>query len=234
MVLSGASAGVQETFLVVWLRHLGGSGLNLGLARFVTCFAEMGVFHFSGRMLKWLGIRRVMALAQMAYILRFTWYSMLSNPWWVLPCETLHGLTFGAMWSAVTTFASQSSPVGREATLQGVVSSLHWGVGFSLGSLGGGMLWKRIGMAAMFQVFAATSAVSCALICFAAYLRPGSEAGLSDVALEKGRGSDGEGNYELVQQKEAGSGRAEGMDMVDAGVGSEGAPSIIAVGEEVW
>lgn len=35
---------------------------------------------------------------------------VLQTPWWILPVELLHGLTFAAMWAATTDYAYQISP----------------------------------------------------------------------------------------------------------------------------
>lgn len=35
---------------------------------------------------------------------------VLQDPWWVLPAEVLHGLTFAAMWAATTDYAHKISP----------------------------------------------------------------------------------------------------------------------------
>lgn len=35
---------------------------------------------------------------------------VLREPWWVLPAEVLHGLTFAAMWAATTDYAHDIAP----------------------------------------------------------------------------------------------------------------------------
>lgn len=35
---------------------------------------------------------------------------VLRGPWWVLPSEVLHGLTFAAMWAATTDYAHGIAP----------------------------------------------------------------------------------------------------------------------------
>lgn len=37
-------------------------------------------------------------------------WQALREPWWVLPAEVLHGLTFAAMWAATTDYAHQIAP----------------------------------------------------------------------------------------------------------------------------
>ncbi|CAN0090201.1 unnamed protein product, partial [Ectocarpus sp. 13 AM-2016] len=110
VVLSGMGRGVIDTFLFIRLEELGGSRLLCGLARPIMCMAEVPFFYLSGPLIRRAGARGVIALAQLAYLTRFVYYSVLREPWWVLPSEVLHGLTFAAMWAATTDYAHQIAP----------------------------------------------------------------------------------------------------------------------------
>ncbi|CAM9275933.1 unnamed protein product, partial [Sphacelaria rigidula] len=74
------------------------------------CLAEVPFFYLSGPLIRKIGVRWVIALTEVAYLVRFIYYSNLERPWWVLPVEVLHGLTFAAMWAATTDYAYQISP----------------------------------------------------------------------------------------------------------------------------
>ncbi|CAB1096853.1 unnamed protein product [Ectocarpus sp. CCAP 1310/34] len=110
VVLSGMGRGVIDTFLFIRLEELGGSRVLCGLARLIMCMAEVPFFYLSGPLIRRAGARGVIALAQLAYLTRFVYYSVLREPWWVLPSEVLHGLTFAAMWAATTDYAHQIAP----------------------------------------------------------------------------------------------------------------------------
>ncbi len=58
-----------------------------------------------------------------AYVLRMLCYSglpYLRSAWWVLPIETLHGLTFACGWGAGTEKSKALAPPGLEATQQAI------------------------------------------------------------------------------------------------------------------
>ncbi len=76
--------------------------------------------------------------------IRFAGYCVISKPWMVLPFETLHGLIFGAFWTAGIEFTRRNSPPGMEAASQGVFSGLLIGSG-SLGTIIGGFLYSSLG-----------------------------------------------------------------------------------------
>ena len=58
----------------------------MGIARLLTCIAEVPAFRMSGQILKLLGVSGSFALAQVAYIVRFLYYVNLRaiaklGPW---------------------------------------------------------------------------------------------------------------------------------------------------------
>lgn len=121
---SGLGSGVIDGFLFLRLKSLGGSGLVMGVSRAITCIAEVPCFHISGMLQKKLGTWRLLALTQAAFVIRFAYYSFLTEPWAVLPCEVLHGFTFAIMWSTACTYADEIAPPHIHSTIQ-VMIRLH-------------------------------------------------------------------------------------------------------------
>jgi MFS_1 like family len=121
---SGLGSGVIDGFLFLRLKKLGGTGLVMGVSRAITCIAEVPCFHVSGMLQKKLGTWRLLALTQAAFVIRFAYYSLLTEPWAVLPCEVLHGFTFAIMWSTACTYADEIAPTHIHSTIQ-VTVRLH-------------------------------------------------------------------------------------------------------------
>ena len=71
------------------------SSLSLSL---LLVLVEIPFFFFSKYLLEKLGMRGMVVLAHVCYIIRVVAYTMLPNAWAVLPFELLHGTTFAAMW----------------------------------------------------------------------------------------------------------------------------------------
>ncbi|XP_055373887.1 major facilitator superfamily domain-containing protein 6-like isoform X2 [Condylostylus longicornis] len=135
-----------------------------GLDIFVqTCIGEIPFFFFSGYILKKIGHINCMHLVLAAFAIRMFYYSLMTNPWWVLPVEVLNGVTFGLCWTTMSSYANIIALPGTEATLQGLVGVLFEGVGFALGNSLSGILLNVIGGKHTFIVFG-TVAVT-ALIC---------------------------------------------------------------------
>ena len=172
---SGVASGMIDNYLYIHLAELGGSGTLMGLARFITCAAEVPFFRMADSLLARFGVMGVLSIAQLAYVVRHVWYTQLQRDslWLVLPCEVLHGLTFAALWTACTCHAATLAPPTLKATLQGVVGGVHWGLGVGTGAVLGGALFGSFGGVWMFAIGACISSVSLALALAACRQWPG-------------------------------------------------------------
>lgn len=93
-----------------------------GLVMGIQCFGgELPFFFLSGWILKKIGHIHATSLVLLGFGLRFLLYSLLINPWYVLPIEFLNGITFGIFYSTMASYASIVAPAGTEATLQVII-----------------------------------------------------------------------------------------------------------------
>ena len=125
----GMLTGVIETFLFWHLQSLGATQLLLGLCMFMNCVPEVPILFLSGKIIKKVGEIRCLYITAFAYAVRFLAYSFLLNPWMVLGIEPLHGITFGLMYAAATSYGSVLTPAGLHGTMQGLIGGLHFGFG---------------------------------------------------------------------------------------------------------
>ena len=169
VTISGIAFGIIENFLFIRLKELGGPGLLLGCARFIMCFSEIPFFIYSGRIQNYLGTWQTLCFTQLMFIIRNIVYIQLINPWYVLPAEVLHGITFASMWSTSCTFAQAISPPGLESTIQAILSSLHFGVGSATGMILGGYIYQNHGAKPLFAMNAFGCSISAFLTCIAMF-----------------------------------------------------------------
>lgn len=203
--LSGFGSGVIEAFLFLRMKQLGGSGLVMGISRFITCASEIPMFQVAGYLQNKYGTWPVMALTQLAFVVRFTYYACLTEPWAVLPCEVLHGLTFATMWSVSCTYANMISPPECHSTMQSLLEGLHWGFGSGMGALIGGFAYDSFGAVNLFAASAFLSAFSLALSIFAWYTTSDSEAQTMHSPLSTASDSQhGAAKYSTVKNDEDG------------------------------
>lgn len=125
----GMFTGVIETFLFWHLQMLGAPQILLGLCMVVDCFPEIFIMYIMGRIIKLLGENICLYSVCFAYAARFLGYSFLSNPWWVLMIEPLHGFTYAVMYGAASSYGSRVTPTGMHGTVQAIIASLHFGIG---------------------------------------------------------------------------------------------------------
>ncbi|ODM87098.1 Major facilitator superfamily domain-containing protein 6 [Orchesella cincta] len=125
-----------------------------GLISIVQCFlGELPFFYFAGKFINKFGHVNSMAIVLGTFGVRFLLYSILENPWWVLPIELFQGLTYGIFYTNMATYAYVVSPEGTAATVQGIVGSAFEGVGVSFGSLIGGFMYQYMSGRTTFRAF---------------------------------------------------------------------------------
>ena len=185
ILVMGVCFGMVNFYLFWFLQDLGGSHLLMGLALAMTCATEVPIMFFSGYLIKFLGHHGVLYLAFVCYSIRFASYSFIPNAWYVLAIEPLHGVTFGALWAAATSYGGQIAPPGMTATVIGVISAVHFELGPVIAGLAGGTVYSIYGARATFRGIAAMAIVSCVLFaisqeipkCIARYFRSSRKSG---------------------------------------------------------
>lgn len=142
-----------------------------GLAMGIQCLGgELPFFFLSGWIIKKIGHVHCMTTVLLGIGIRYILYSFLTNPWWVLPIELMNGITFGLFYATMASYASIVAPPGTEATTQGLVGAVFEGVGVSLGSLIGGIIYEKYGGWWAFRIFGLASLVCCVVHVIAQHL----------------------------------------------------------------
>lgn len=128
--ICGALTGLLWTYQFWFLTDLGSSQLLLGLVAGVQCLvAEVPFFFFSGWFIKTFGHFNCLIASLAAFSLRIGLYSILQNPWLVLPIDILHGLTYAIFCAAMTLYAIDFAPAGTETTMLGIFGGIFEGLG---------------------------------------------------------------------------------------------------------
>lgn len=85
----------------------------------IQCFGgELPFFFLSSFILKKLGHINTMNLVLIGLGTRLILYSTLTSPWFALPVELLHGLSYGVFYATMASYASIVAPLGTETTIQ--------------------------------------------------------------------------------------------------------------------
>ncbi|GFU06638.1 hypothetical protein NPIL_401812, partial [Nephila pilipes] len=161
----GAMSGLLWGYQFWLLQDLGATQTLLGLCAAVQCLvAEVPFFFFSGWFIKKFGYFYCVSGSLAAFAVRYGLYYVLENPWWVLPIEVLHGITFAVFYASMTGYASDNAPPGTEATMLGILGGLFEGIGVATGSLLGGVGLDKLGGRETFLVAACVSLICAPLL----------------------------------------------------------------------
>ncbi|XP_077866657.1 major facilitator superfamily domain-containing protein 6-like [Saccoglossus kowalevskii] len=155
----GICNGVVYGFIFWHLENLGASQLLMGTCSFVSSVSQIILFFLSHPLLTAIGNVNILYLGLLCYALKFLIYALVTNPWWVLPAEALHGLTGAAVWTSLSTYLAFIVPSESFATMQGILHGVHWGLGSGVGNMLGGVLVDEFGAVITFFVFSVINIV---------------------------------------------------------------------------
>jgi len=155
-----------KTFLFWHLKDLGGTQLLFSVISAVNCVAEVSMYFLSERLIAKIGEIRVLYIGLICYSIRLFYYSVLPYPWLVLVVELLPGITTAAVWAACLSYVSINSRPGAQTTMQCILHSVHWGLGYGAGEVIGGILVHHYGAPKTFVLFGCL----CIIILFVYFL----------------------------------------------------------------
>ncbi|XP_065366607.1 major facilitator superfamily domain-containing protein 6 [Calliphora vicina] len=127
------------------------------------CLAgEVPFFFYSGKIIKKLGYIHCMSLCFFFYAVRLALISWIPNPWYLVGVELFfQGCTYALCYTCIVAYASAVAPPGTSATVQGLMAGMDDGLGFSIGSLIGGLSFKRFGGRRSFMYFSIVAICTC-------------------------------------------------------------------------
>ncbi|XP_014208100.1 major facilitator superfamily domain-containing protein 6-B [Copidosoma floridanum] len=150
--------GIVDSFIIYFLfwyiedlamisGHMDDIKMIEGLTVFAeTLGGEVLFFTLSGKILKKIGYGCSFIFCFACYALRLGLISLAPNPWWIVLSEFfMQGPSYALCYTTIVAYASVVAPSGTSATVQGIVAGMDDGLGFAIGSLIGGLLYKQFG-----------------------------------------------------------------------------------------
>lgn len=170
VLLVGIASGIIENFAYVRIMEVGGTPRDMGLCRLLSSIAGGPMFYLSGYLSKVWGTNTIITLTFLVYTLRFMIYALLpmNCPLYAIPAEILRGVMWATFWACATYYVYNVAPPEATATMLGLLNGTYGGVGQSVGSLIGGQLSRKYGIAGAFKRSAVVS-----FMCFTVYLMYG-------------------------------------------------------------
>jgi Na+/melibiose symporter-like transporter len=117
---------VENLIFLFFEETLGGTNFQCGLTVVVTVIFEIPIFHYAPKILLAFGYQSMQKVACIAYITRVIGYTFIPRDkmYLVLFLEPLHGVTYACSKTATVQMASEITPEGYEASIQGIISMI--------------------------------------------------------------------------------------------------------------
>ncbi|MFM7202753.1 MAG: MFS transporter [Myxococcota bacterium] len=154
LMLHTTGQTTYDNFFPVHLEHLGIDRRLIGwsVAGGATC--EVLVMAFSGRLMAKVGVERLLIGASLLAAVRWLLNATVTDPTWLVLIQLLHGITFGAWYTAAATWINAEAPREVQASAQGLLSVGSYGFGGILAMLVGMGAGNHGGTTLQFQVCA--------------------------------------------------------------------------------
>ncbi|XP_073997902.1 major facilitator superfamily domain-containing protein 6 isoform X2 [Rhodnius prolixus] len=127
-----------------------------------TLCGEVIMFALSGKILSRIGFGHCLSMCFAFYALRMSLIAAIPSPWWIIPIEMfMQGPTYALCYTTVVAYASAVAPPGTSGTIQGIVAGVDDGLGFSIGSIVGGIIYKIYGGRMLFIITSVVALTCC-------------------------------------------------------------------------
>eukprot|EP00457_Paulinella_chromatophora_P002777 gb/GEZN01002782.1/.p1 GENE.gb/GEZN01002782.1/~~gb/GEZN01002782.1/.p1 ORF type:complete len:534 (+),score=108.85 gb/GEZN01002782.1/:212-1603(+) len=161
-LVRGVSSGCSETLLFLFfLKDLHASNMVAGCSVVVTLLTEIPIYACSAVLLRRVGVRNLITISFIAYIVRMVAFSVLSQPYLLLLIEMFHGVTQAAWLIASMEHVSDLAPPASflAASAQGLSDVVRFGVGQALGAVLGGVVIQRFSSHVLYRAVACMNVV---------------------------------------------------------------------------
>jgi PPP family 3-phenylpropionic acid transporter len=155
------------TFLPLRLAELGGAPSDVALSAGVSATAEIPAMLVAGRVAERIGLRGMFVGSALVYLVATTSWIWLGDPRLIIATRMLTGVSFAWVIVAVVLTISRLLPAELQATGQALYQTVAFGLSAIVANVVGGLLYDRIGYAAVFGMGAALAITAAILGRFA-------------------------------------------------------------------
>ncbi|MEI4769332.1 MFS transporter [Psychrobacillus sp. FJAT-51614] len=150
-------ARMNDTFLGIHIRALGGDTSLVGIAFFIAATSEIIIFALSFWWLRKGKELEIITLATLFYFLRFFVSGFVTSPIVLTLLQLLQMLTFPIFYTAAIQYLYNIMPKEWHATGQTVLALLFFGLSSIIASYAGGFLYNEFGGHTFYFIISALS-----------------------------------------------------------------------------
>jgi MFS transporter, PPP family, 3-phenylpropionic acid transporter len=156
--LVGAALGMDGAFQGVYVGHLGGGGLIVGLLFGVSAFSEFPSMRYAGAIGRRLGGPGALLLSYVLLGAAYAGFALARDPLVLVPLAVVKGFGFGLYFVSTVRLVDERTPPEWASTIQAALNAGAGGLAPLVASLLGGAIYDALGPAAVFV------ACACALV----------------------------------------------------------------------
>jgi len=154
--MANVSSVTFLSFLSLYIRQgLHGSYAIVGWASSIAAVTEIPCMVYLGALSDKIGRKPLLVVALFSYPIRLFLYTVVSQPYLILPIQLLHGLTFGVFYVTSVAFVSDVTSESRGTAL-GFYNTASY-AGSAAGSALAGVVADRYGLINMYRFMTAFS-----------------------------------------------------------------------------
>lgn len=159
-MLMQMSHGTFYSYFSVYLEGLDYSRRSIGYLWALGVGAEVVAMLFSGRLLRWMGTRRLMLLSLALTVVRWGVMASTHHIGWLIFGQGLHAFSFGLFHVSAVTHTHRIIPEAHRATGQSLYSSISFGLGITVGMYISALLYEQVGAPVLFGACAMVAALA--------------------------------------------------------------------------
>lgn len=163
-LLIGATLGIVNSYLVVYLADILAPGWVIGAALAVAALLEVPLMAQVPVLLDRLGMRLVLVGGVAVLPVRWLLYTVITEPLLVIPTQVLHSIAMMALLVVGVLHVDRQLARPWRATGQALYAAALHGVGPSLGLFMGGLAYERAGIAPVWLASAFVALVGVAIL----------------------------------------------------------------------
>ncbi|KAG7382642.1 hypothetical protein PHYPSEUDO_004673 [Phytophthora pseudosyringae] len=149
----GVNGGFIDSYLFLNVYDLSDDGATIvSVFVAVETLSEIPLFFLSSTMIERFGTAVCLFVVVAAFFVRDIVYAYMEQPWYIVPLEILHGVTYGLLLATLTTYLYDAAPKGAAGTMIGLLSAFLRGIGAGIASLVGGQIYDDYGVRTMWKV----------------------------------------------------------------------------------
>jgi PPP family 3-phenylpropionic acid transporter len=148
--LVGAALGMDGAFQGVYVNHLGGGGLIIGLLFGVSAFSEFPSMRYAGEIGRRLGSPPTLLLSYGLLGAAYAGFALAHDPLVLVPLAVVKGFGFGLYFVSTVRLVDERTPPEWASTIQAALNAGAGGLAPLVASLLGGTIYDAFGPAWVF------------------------------------------------------------------------------------